>query len=85
MNVISYINGDRQITDFPVSSARPLAAFVQSCNDLLAGPGGYLSPEDSLHALELGWQTAGTADVAETLTTHACGRTSRQSHCGAHP
>jgi hypothetical protein len=68
MNVISYINGDRQITDFPACSARPLAAFVQSCNDLLAGPDGYLSPEDSLLALELGWQTVGTADGAETVT-----------------
>src|ERR1700757_1381176 len=68
MNVISHINGDRQITDFPACSARPLAAFVQSCNDLLAGPDGYLSPEDSLLALELGWQTVGTADVARTVT-----------------
>jgi hypothetical protein len=68
MNVISYINGDRQMTDFPARSARPLASFVQSCSDLLAGPDGYLSPEDSLHALELGWQTLGTADVAETVT-----------------
>ena len=38
MNVISYINGDEQITDFPAASARPLASFVQLCNDLLAGP-----------------------------------------------
>jgi hypothetical protein len=36
MNVISYINGDTHITDFPDCSARPLAAFVQVCNDLLA-------------------------------------------------
>jgi hypothetical protein len=42
MNAISYIGGDTQITDFPATSARPLAAFVQLCNDLLAGPGGYL-------------------------------------------
>ena len=48
MNVISYINGDEQITDFPATSARPLASFVQLCNDLLAGPDGYLSPENSL-------------------------------------
>jgi hypothetical protein len=45
MNAISYISGDPQITDFPERSARPLAAFVQSCNDLLAGPDGYLSPD----------------------------------------
>jgi hypothetical protein len=67
MNVISYINGDTNITDFPDCSARPLAAFVQVCNDLLAGPDGYLSPENSLVALELGSQTMGTADVDDTV------------------
>jgi hypothetical protein len=67
MNVISYINGDEHLTDFPASSARPLAIFVQSCNDLLAGPGGYLSPENSVLALELAWQTVGTADVADAV------------------
>jgi hypothetical protein len=67
MNVISYINGDEQITDFPATSARPLASFVQLCNDLLAGPDGYLSPEDSLLVLDLGWLTVGTADVAESI------------------
>ncbi len=67
MNVISYINGDTHITDFPDCSARPLAAFVQLCNDMLAGPDGYLSPENSLLALELGWQTVGTTDVADTV------------------
>ena len=67
MNVISYINGDTHITDFPDCSARPLAAFVQLCNDLLAGPDDYLSPENSLLALELAWQTVGTTDVADTV------------------
>ena len=67
MNVISYINGDEQITDFPATSARPLAAFVQTCNDLLAGPDGFLSPEDSFLALDLGWLTVGTADVADDV------------------
>jgi hypothetical protein len=67
MNAISYINGDEQITDFPATSARPLAAFVQSCNDLLAGPDGYLSPDDSLLVLDLAWLTVGTADVADTV------------------
>jgi hypothetical protein len=43
MDAISYIGGDTQVTDFPATSARPLAAFVQLCNDLLAGPDGYLS------------------------------------------
>ncbi|WP_197515152.1 hypothetical protein [Mycobacterium sp. 1245805.9] len=67
MNAISYINGDEQITDFPATSARPLASFVQACNDLLAGPDGYLSPDDSLVVLELGWLTVGTADVADAV------------------
>ncbi len=67
MNAISYINGDEQITDFPTTSARPLASFVQLCNDLLAGPDGYLSPEDSLLVLDLGWLTVGTADVPDAV------------------
>lgn len=67
MNAISYINGDAQITDFPATSARPLASFVQVCNDLLAGPDGYLSPEDSVVVLDLGWQTVGTADATDTV------------------
>ncbi|OBF54762.1 hypothetical protein A5787_04100 [Mycobacterium sp. 852002-50816_SCH5313054-b] len=67
MNAISYINGDEHITDFPATSARPLASFVQLCNDLLAGPDGYLSPQDSLLVLDLGWLTVGTADVADTV------------------
>jgi len=67
MNAISYINGDAQITDFPACSARPLALLVQSCNDLLAGPDGYLSPENSVLALEVAWQTVGTADVPDTV------------------
>ena len=67
MNAISYITGDAQITDFPACSARMLAVLVQACNDLLAGPDGYLSPENSVLALELGWQTVGTADVADTV------------------
>lgn len=67
MNVISYINGDAQITDFPTCSAPPLALLVQSSNDQLAGLNGYLSPENSLLALDLAWQTVGTADVPDTV------------------
>jgi len=67
MNVMSYINGDEHLTDFPATSARPLASFVQLCNDLLAGPDGYLSPADSVLVLDLGWLTVGTADVADTV------------------
>ncbi|HTY32355.1 hypothetical protein [Mycobacterium sp.] len=67
MNAISYINGDEHVTDFPSTSARPLASFVQLCNDLLARPDGYLSPEDSLLVLDLGWLTVGTSDVADAV------------------
>lgn len=67
MNVISYINGDEQITDFPATSARPLAAFVQLCNDQLAGADGFLSPADAMTALDLGWLTVGTSDVEATV------------------
>ena len=67
MNVISYITGDEQVTDFPTRSARPLSLLVQTSNDLLAGPAGYLSPDDSVLALDLAWQTVGTADVPETV------------------
>src|SRR5271168_624332 len=67
MNVISYINGDAQVTDFPTCSARPLSLLVQSSNDLLAGADGYLSPEHSVVALDLAWQTVGTADVPDTV------------------
>jgi hypothetical protein len=67
MNVISYTNGDECITDFPTGSARPLAIVVQACNDLLAGPSGYLSPENSVLAIELAWQTVGTAGVADAV------------------
>jgi hypothetical protein len=67
MNVISYINGDAQVTDFPTCSARPLSLLVQSSNDLLAGPDGYLSPESSVLALDLAWQTVGTADAPDSV------------------
>ena len=67
MNVISYINGDSQVTDFPSCSARPLSLLVQSSNDSLAGPDGYLSPEGSVVVLDLAWLTVGTADVPETV------------------
>jgi hypothetical protein len=67
MNVISYVNGDEPVTDFPTCSARPLSLLVQSSNDLLAGPAGYLSPEHSVVALDLAWQTVGTADVPDVV------------------
>lgn len=63
MNVISYINGDTQITDYPACSAQPLAAMVQQINDILAGPDGFLTPQNSIIALDLGWATVGTAGI----------------------
>jgi len=67
MNVISYINGDIEITDYPECSARPLALLVQLCNDILPDQDGFLSPEDSLIVLDLGCQTVGTAGVADSV------------------
>ena len=71
MNVISYINGDTMITDYPECSARPLARLVQGVNDMLAGTDGYLSPENSVLVLDLGWATVGTAGVSEWKTIAA--------------
>ena len=67
MNVISYINGDVKITDYPNCSARPLARIVQSLNDRLAGSDGYLSPENSVIVLDLGWLTVGTANAPQEV------------------
>jgi hypothetical protein len=67
MNVISYINGDTKITDYPDCSARPLARMVQALNDRLAGPDGFLSPQDSLVVLDLGWLTVGTAGAPQPV------------------
>ena len=67
MNVISYINGDAKITDYPECSARPLARMVQSLNDQLAGADGFLSPENSIIVLDLGWLTVGTAGTPREI------------------
>lgn len=92
MNAISYITGDVEITDYPECCARPLATIVQWCNDRLAGPDGFLSPEDSVVALDLGWQTVRTADVgtavvhgwvAELLTGPAWGVVWNANHAAA--
>jgi hypothetical protein len=70
MNVISYTNGGTEITDYPACSARPLARLVQRLNDRLAGDDGYLSPENSMIALDLGWLTVATADVSPEVAWH---------------
>ena len=67
MNVISYINGDSEITDYPECSARPLSRLVQAVNDVLADRDGLLSPDNSVLVLDLGWLTVGTAGVAESV------------------
>ena len=67
MNVISYINGDTKITDYPACSARPLARIVQALNDRLAGPDGFLSPENGLVVLDLGWLTVGTSGTPRSV------------------
>lgn len=62
MNVISWENGDTEITDFPECSDQTLARLVQQVNDTLAdNHTGLLSPENSLLVLELGHATVGTA------------------------
>jgi hypothetical protein len=65
MNAISFINGDTEITDFPDCSALPLARLVQTLNDRLADADGFLSPENGVLVLDLGWLTVGTAGVAD--------------------
>ena len=67
MNVISYVNGHMKITDYPECSARPLARMVQVVNDKLAAEDGFLSPENSLLALDLAWKTVGTGDFSDRL------------------
>jgi len=67
MNVICYINGDVEITDFPACSARPLARLVQEVNDILADEDGYLSPKNSVLVLNLGWRTVGTAGASREV------------------
>ena len=66
MNVVSYVNGDAKITDYPPCSARPLTRLVQVINDRLAGADGYLSPENALIVLDLGFATMGTADAPQS-------------------
>lgn len=67
MNLVSYTNGDSKITDYPDCSAPPLARMVQIVNDAYAGADGYLSAQDSVTVLDLGWRTVGTAGMPDTL------------------
>lgn len=67
MQVISWQTGDTKITDYPACSATPLARMVQIFNDSLAGVEGYLSPENSMLVLDLGWRTVGTAGASHRV------------------
>lgn len=61
MNVISWENGDVEITDYPECSDMFLASIVQVVNDRLADEDGHLSAEDSMKVLDLGHRTVGTS------------------------
>jgi len=60
MNVLSWMTGNQEITDFPECSARLLASLVQTCNDAKAYAAEFLSPQDSVVVLDLAWRTVGT-------------------------
>jgi hypothetical protein len=62
MNVISWENGDTQITDFPACSDRTLALIVQRVNDTICDHTdvGVLCPQCALVVLDLGHRTVGS-------------------------
>ena len=62
MNVISWENGDKVITDYPACSDHFLSKIVQEVNDHLAENNGILSAADSIIALDLGHATVGTTN-----------------------
>lgn len=69
MNVISYQNGDREITDYPSCSAPPLARLVQKANDMICNHTEpthdhprLLCPPCSQIVLDLGHATVGTGE-----------------------
>lgn len=93
MNVISYITGEKTITDYPACSAEHLSRLVQATNDQLARYRGtriaadlpwgidLLSPEDALTVIELGMLTIGTAHVP--MTADSLTEVSRRTWLGA--
>lgn len=68
MNVISWENGDTQITDFPSCSDRLLSRIVQNVNDMICAhrDGDLLCAECSMKVLELAHRTMGTGDLEIT-------------------
>lgn len=68
MNVVSYMNGDVKITDYPKCSAPHLSRLVQRVNDRMADMWtGVLSPQNAVKAIELGSLTMGTSLDATTI------------------
>lgn len=68
MNVISWENGDTEITDFPECSDPFLSYLVQRLNDHYAHPEtALLSAKDSLLVLELGHMTVGTGGLVDKV------------------
>jgi hypothetical protein len=80
MNVISYFTGDEQVTDWPTRSARPLSLLVQTSNDLLAGPDGYLLPDDSVLAPDIAalHRAAASGDMPAVADWDTAGRAARE-------
>ena len=66
MNMISYINGDEQITEFP---AHRLFRWHRSCScATTCWPSRTaICRRRQLLVLDLGWLTVGTADVADAI------------------
>lgn len=62
LTLISHLNGDDMISDYPECSAPALARLVQVLTDSLAGPAPdrVLSPEHSARVFDLALQTIGT-------------------------
>lgn len=83
MNVVSWANGDAEITDFPSCSDHLIASFVQHINDNICRcipeePGGRvlgiigqpLCPEHASLVIELGFATVGSVDWFATDPYH---------------
>lgn len=87
MNVVSYITGDVEITDFPKCAHRDLARMVQRINDFVGVTRGSvqyivhdhiakrmhttLNPEDAVCVVNLGCMTIGTAGIEARLIVTA--------------
>lgn len=87
MNVVSYITGDVEITDYPECAHYDLAKMVQRINDFVGTVRGSrqfvvynriarhthttLSPEDAVRVVNLGCMTIGTAGLEFRLIAQA--------------